>query len=467
MPPKTASSCTAFSKDSIASLADVLRNGSRPTAGHSLDGCAAHAELQHQIHRDLKRWRDTPISEATMRRAIDDPAFTLTVAVHDGRVHVVRKSGDPKTTRSALLRDYAHFQREFYVYLRELLELEAAGAIPLHASAELVLAVNDEVLAHDYCAGAACPAIGRYTTKRDRAAGTGSPEVIVPGWDYAYWNFDVRFHSLIDEYARRFPWQQRCDKLFGRYSPYATYVARREMGSANVTTRHTRRHFVDVVGKLLGPSADLAVSKGDGGKVAMESWAHYRYVASLNGKAVSNSIQQLLTLGSTLFIEDNGYTTWFSAALRPRVHYVPIWEAEGHPDDAVAALEWARADEGRAAGIAAAGAAFAKTHLGPEGRRCYWHALWKGLSKAQPYFDEAVKAGRRELVPAAEFLADVVDRRLEGRADGAFGCHTLRCLVGTCTDTCAGSIAGWDYGDRERVRRCAVPCYVTAGRAKF
>ena len=133
-----------------------------------------------------------------MSRAIDDPAFTLTVAVHDGRVHVVRKSGDPKTTRSALLRDYAHFQREFYVYLRELLELEAAGAIPRHLSAELVLAVNDEVLAHDYCAGAACPAIGRYTTKRDRAAGTGSPEVIVPGWDYAYWNFDVRFHSLID-----------------------------------------------------------------------------------------------------------------------------------------------------------------------------------------------------------------------------------------------------------------------------
>ena len=374
MPPKTAASCTAFSKDSITSLADVLRNGSRPTSGHALDGCAAHTELQHQIHRDLKRWRDTPISEATMRRAIDDPAYTLTVAVHDGRVHVVRKSGDPKTTRSALLRDYAHFQREFYVYLRELLELEAAGAIPRHLSAELVLAVNDEVLAHDYCAGAACPAIGRYTTKRDRAAGTGSPEVIVPGWDYAYWNFDVRFHSLIDEYARRFPWQQRCDKLFGRYSPYATYVARREMGSANLTTRHTRRHFVDVVGKLLGPSADLAVSKGDGGKVAMESWAHYRYVASLNGKAVSNSIQQLLTLGSTLFIEDNGYTTWFSAALRPRVHYVPIWEAEGHPDDAVAALEWARADEARRR-HRAAGAAFAKTHLGPEGRRCYWHAL--------------------------------------------------------------------------------------------
>ena len=372
---------TCFSKDSITSLADVIgRNGCRKVAatappsprlptsyGAARAQQRTTADLQHQIHRDLKRWRDAPISEATMRRAIDDPAFTLTVAVHDGRVHVVRKSGDPKTTRSALLRDYAHFQREFYVYLRELLELEAAGAIPRHLSAELVLAVNDEVLAHDYCAGAACPAIGRYTTKRDRAAGTGSPEVIVPGWDYAYWNFDVRFHSLIDEYARRFPWQQRCDKLFGRYSPYATYVARREMGSANVTTRHTRRHFVDVVGKLLGPSADLAVSKGDGGKVAMESWAHYRYVASLNGKAVSNSIQQLLTLGSTLFIEDNGYTTWFSAALRPRVHYVPIWEAEGHPDDAVAALEWARADEGRAAGIAAAGAAFAKTHLGARG----------------------------------------------------------------------------------------------------
>ena len=84
MPPKTASSCTAFSKDSITSLADVVRNGSRPAAGHSLDMCATHAELQHQIHRDLKRWRDTPISEAAMRRAIDDPAFTLTVAVHAG-----------------------------------------------------------------------------------------------------------------------------------------------------------------------------------------------------------------------------------------------------------------------------------------------------------------------------------------------------------------------------------------------
>ena len=83
--PKTASPRSPTSYGT----ARVQHQATRSTA-------APHADLQHQIHRDLKRWRDTPISEAAMRRAIDDPAFTLTVAVHDGRVHVVRKSGDPK-----------------------------------------------------------------------------------------------------------------------------------------------------------------------------------------------------------------------------------------------------------------------------------------------------------------------------------------------------------------------------------
>jgi hypothetical protein len=35
------------------------------------------------------------------------------------------------------------------------------------------------------------PAVGRYTTKRDDSTGKASPEVIIPGWDYAYWNYDV------------------------------------------------------------------------------------------------------------------------------------------------------------------------------------------------------------------------------------------------------------------------------------
>eukprot|EP00966_Prymnesium_polylepis_P008907 205474-Prymnesium_polylepis.1 len=161
----------------------------------------------------------------------------------------------------------------------------------------------------------------------------------------------------------------------------------------------------------------------------MQSWAAYKYVVSLNGKAVSNSIQQLLTLGSCVFVESNGCErcaaaliiprtrttflthsrrvpksaalfadrSWFSGALKPYEHYIPFWERDGKPEDIVAAFEWARQDEKRAHTIAEAGAQFARVHLGAEGRRCYWRALWRALGEVQPYFEEAVRTGRREL----------------------------------------------------------------------
>ena len=117
-----------------------------------------------------------------MRHYIDDPNFALTVAVHNGEAYVVRPTSEGW---SKLTTQSAHFIREYYIYLHELLELEDIGGLP-QKGAELILTVNDEVLSTDMCAGASCPVVGRYTTKRDRLTGTVSPEVIIPGWDYSY-----------------------------------------------------------------------------------------------------------------------------------------------------------------------------------------------------------------------------------------------------------------------------------------
>jgi hypothetical protein len=117
-----------------------------------------------------------------MRRYIDDPNFALTVAVHNGEAHVVRPTSEGW---AKLTTQPAHFIREYYIYLFELLELQEIGGLP-QRGAELILTVNDEVLGPDFCTGALCPVVGRYTTKRDLQTGTVSPEVIIPGWDYSY-----------------------------------------------------------------------------------------------------------------------------------------------------------------------------------------------------------------------------------------------------------------------------------------
>ena len=162
-------------------------------------------------------------------------------------------------------------------------------------------------------------------------------------------NYDVLFHSLIDEFRRHYPWQSKCVKLFGRYTPYRTYVPLLMMGTGENYTRHTRRHFVEIARELLGHElADVSVTS----KVSMESWAGYKFVVSLNGKAVSNSIQQLLTLSSCLFVESNGYESWFSAALKPYEHYIPFWREEGHTEDIVEAFKWARRNDERARTVA-------------------------------------------------------------------------------------------------------------------
>lgn len=159
---------------------------------------------------------------------------------------------------------------------------------------------------------------------------------------------DVRFHRRIADLKVIYPWSKKKDKLYGRYTLYQTHMPRLKQGSAGEYTRATREHFISVARSVIDPLLFDLREKNDMTNDDMERWAAYRYLVTLNGKAVSNSIQQLLTLGSLLFVEDNGYETWFSGALRKHEHFIPIWQKEGHPEDIAAALAWARQNQARA-----------------------------------------------------------------------------------------------------------------------
>lgn len=280
---------------------------------------------------------------------------------------------------------------------------------------------------------------------------------------------------MIDEFAQQFPWSSKIDKLHGRYTGYRTLVPRQIPNDPGNFTSDTRRYFISRAQQVVPSSLfDMAI-KRDSTNSDMARWAAYRYVVSLNGRAVSNSIQQLLTLGSLVFVESNGYETWFSGALRPYEHYVPIWEEGGKPEDVAAALSWAQENQSRAHQIAKSGTQFARVHLGPQGRRCYWQALWRQLGTRQPYFENAVTSGRRMLVPVREFLEDLLASevgrshlQLELKHQSGKTKSTVSGLVGRCPFVCCGSIKGWDYCNDTLVSLCsAKPCYPTFGPPSF
>jgi hypothetical protein len=82
--------------------------------------------------------------------------------------------------------------------------------------------------------------------------------------------------------------------------------------------------------------------------------------------------EQLLPMGSLIFKQDSAYFSYYSHLLQPFKHYVPFWQQV--PEELLAQLEWAKANDDKAIAIGRAGQEFAQRYISRQARACYW---WK------------------------------------------------------------------------------------------
>ncbi|PNH12006.1 KDEL motif-containing protein 1 [Tetrabaena socialis] len=102
-------------------------------------------------------------------------------------------------------------------------------------------------------------------------------------------------------------------------------------------------------------------------------------------RGLSSKLEVLLTLGSLVLKEDSGYEAFYHHLLKPQEHFLPVWKQGAGPEDILAAVDWARAHDEQAQGIAAAGQAFARRYLSSQARACYWLRLFEAYGEAMTY----------------------------------------------------------------------------------
>jgi len=425
-----------------------LRLESPATLAMTRNTLCAHSPLFKHIEDDLRLWKEVNINEQTMRRHID--ASRITFAWLRGKAYVVHS---PTAHRRLEAYD-SFFRLEFTAYLIDMMSLEDAGLIPASAAAELIITVEDPVL-NPAVSPESQPAVGRYN-KKISGPRSPSPDIRIPSWAFRMRNFDSAFlGSQLQRHALRYPWESKRPVLFGRYTPYP-HTEPRLVDRNGSRTKHTREYFVThVTDWVPSASVDLKISTPvkkchpfcanssvDHAytKVEMTEWGQYKYLLALAGVTWSGTCEMLLTLSSVPFLDTGGYATYFSSALVPFKHYVPVWVK--YPDDVAHALAWAQADDARARDVARRAREFAAEHLTLRARQCYWREVILQLGLKQPYFREAVANGQRTLIPVREYFNSHFRNAManaNGATQGAPGRCMMRCMnaaPGVCTKPC-------------------------------
>lgn len=126
-----------------------------------------------------------------------------------------------------------------------------------------------------------------------------------------------------------------------------------ELLDAQFTSRYAQTPD-DVVRAL------VAAGTGFAQPVPMARQLGYRYMLDVEGNSFSDRLRLLLHGNSTVFKQEYEWLDFFTPALQPWQHYVPVAQ-DLH--DLVTQLRWANANEEDAAAIAARGTSFAERFL--------------------------------------------------------------------------------------------------------
>ncbi|KAG1679647.1 hypothetical protein FOA52_006164 [Chlamydomonas sp. UWO 241] len=408
------------------------------------DAWARHS-LSKGIQASLAHWQEGGISEehyATTLR--DHGAGTSRVAVPG--VGVLLAGGQAYLTTNlskAHFRDYHMGMITAHLILLQDLASTLGDDLP---HAEFVFGTGDApaVRLADVPSGQPVPGpVLRFCTSDYHA------DVPVPYIHFQMRGFGAAMLAHADDLNRRWPWGEKQDVAFGRFT---TYARKLEVGQAGLARRgargsehhareraprHTprkralprpvqicapvgkrglacnaRAHFMAWAasqaanGSAAAAAGGAALDVASRPKVSMHDHASYRYLVHLDGQSCSSRLEQLLVMGSVVLKEESGYRAFYHHLLAPYGHYLPFWVEQ--PEDILDALGWAQANSEQAQRIASRAQALAREVLTGEALACYWRNLVAGISRVLGFVPSVEHARARAggfVQPVAEWLA--------------------------------------------------------------
>jgi len=343
--------------------------------------CLEYEALYSNIGDDLSRWKENGISLELMQRTIE---------LHTTRTHGQKGFAAGFWNGKAYLIDapeiskVGHHATLLLVYMKVLLFLEEAFEMP---DVDFVINTIDRPLGLHLNASEEYEPVLRFCKTNSHA------DVSIPIFHFHMKYYDESLIDKVPEINEKYPWENKKEILFGRFSLYSRHVhtmdpaapARLGAGGVSicnsskvVTACHVRAHFIE-----WAKSHKKIMDVSNGGKIAMADHAKYKYLVHMDGQGLSSRLDQLLPLNSLIFKEESGYKTFYHHLLKPGVHYVPFWKKQ--PDEILDALKWAHMHDNEAKTMAAAGQQVALKYLNRHARACYWYMLLLQFSKMLRY----------------------------------------------------------------------------------
>ena len=190
----------------------------------------------------------------------------------------------------------------------------------------------------------------------------------------------------------RVSWSEMAEKVIGRYNlfcgahiPQASQhhplgCPREEYGKLNSSAENTREGLMDIgltyFAEIIGqPNAPY---------IPMEAQLAYKYVLNLDGFSISARLPWLLANEQVVLKDLHAeYQTFFSDALKPWIHYVPV--GTHHYADIFDVVRYLRANQDIAYKIRENGRQFAQQYLSTQARHCYIFKLLTEYASLQRF----------------------------------------------------------------------------------
>jgi len=234
--------------------------------------------------------------------------------------------------------------------------------------------IIDEPLAKKYVHNSYCPifSVGCEKTKLDL------PFITQDDWSqvsqkYYFDNCDNGYVGNLGEEIGNIPWENKLEKAVFRGSATGCATG---MDNIRIFATHLSQQYPDLIDagitaknrkikKKLGEPLQVSNFKiTEAKKMTLKEKATFKYILNLDGHVSAFRLGHEFSLGSLILLPLSPYYLWFSFALKPFIHYIPV-----HPklQDLAMTIQWCKENDDYCKQIAENGREFYNTYLNENG----------------------------------------------------------------------------------------------------